>query len=183
MSKKSDGVQSSVSQERFDRLFDDYHQAVYRYCVRRLGRVDAEDATAEVFAVAWRKIDDLPDDEATRAWLFGVAYRVVGNQFRSSRRRTGLSRRIAMERIEESRQTVDSNPMADLLLEALSSLGYDDAEILRLSVWDGLSRAEIARVLKMKENAVDQRLHRARVRLRSKFESLAPTIEPEEASA
>jgi RNA polymerase sigma-70 factor (ECF subfamily) len=183
VSKKSAEVQPSVSQERFDRLFDDYHQAIYRYCLRRLSRVDADDATAEVFAVVWRRIDDVPDDEATRAWLFGVAYRVIGNQFRSSRRRTGLSRRIAMERNEESGQSVDSNPMADLLLEALSSLGYDDAEILRLSVWDGLSRAEIARVLKMKENAVDQRLHRARVRLRSKFESLAATIEPEEASA
>lgn len=183
MSTESDRVQPSVSQNRFDRLFDDYHQAIYRYCVRRLGRVDADDASAEVFAVAWRRIDDVPEDEATRAWLFGVAYRVVGNQFRSARRRTGLSRRIAVHRIEEPHEVIDANPTADRVLEALSSLGYDDAEILRLSVWDGLSRTEIAHVLKIKENAVDQRLHRARARLRSKFESLAATSEPEEASA
>ncbi len=183
MSKESDRIQQSADQERFDRLFDNFHQDIYRYCVRRLDRFDAEDATAEVFAVAWRRINDMPDSEATRAWLFGVAYRVVGNQFRGARRRRRLSRRIAAEPTAGPLQTNDSHLTTDRLLEALSSLNYDEAELLRLSVWDGLSRKEIAQVLKLKENAVDQRLHRARVRLRSKFESLAPTIEPEEASA
>ena len=70
---------------RFDPLFEDHYQAIYHYCLRRVGTPDAEDATAEVFAVAWRRLHDLPEGEATRAWLYGVAYRVVGNQYRSRR--------------------------------------------------------------------------------------------------
>jgi RNA polymerase sigma-70 factor (ECF subfamily) len=57
---------------------------------------------------------------------------------------------------------------------------------LRLSSWDGLTRSEIAQVLGINDNAVDQRLHRARSRLKVRFDRLnnAPTqAEPEEASA
>ncbi len=44
------------------------------------------------------------------------------------------------------------------LLTALDGLSRTDQELLRLSSWDGLTRAEIAHVLGIKENAVDQRL-------------------------
>jgi RNA polymerase sigma-70 factor (ECF subfamily) len=52
-------------------------------------------------------------------------------------------------------------------------LSRSDQELLRLSAWDGLGRAEIASVLGIKENAVDQRLFRARARLRARFEQVA----------
>jgi DNA-directed RNA polymerase specialized sigma24 family protein len=45
--------------------------------------------------------------------------------------------------------------------------------LLRLSSWDGLSNAEIATVIGIKQNAVDQRLFRARARLRENFELLS----------
>ena len=78
------------------------------------------------------------------------------------------------------------DPGVELLLAALDGLSATDQELLRLSSWDELSRDEIASVLGIKQNAVDQRLHRARSRLRVRFERLAndtsrPT--PEEASA
>jgi DNA-directed RNA polymerase specialized sigma24 family protein len=36
----------------FDALFESHYDSVVRYCLRRLGPADAEDAAAEVFAVA-----------------------------------------------------------------------------------------------------------------------------------
>jgi RNA polymerase sigma-70 factor, ECF subfamily len=183
VSKESDRTEMIASRETFDRLFNDSHQTIYRYCVRRLGVADAEDAAAEVFAVAWRRLDELPDGSATRAWLFGVAYRVVGNQFRSVRRRANLMRRIAANSAVEKPTPTTDDVATERLLEALSSLKFADAEVLRLSVWEGLSRHEIAQVLRVKENTVDQRLFRARTRLRAHFESLALRSEPEEASA
>jgi RNA polymerase sigma-70 factor (ECF subfamily) len=59
-----------------------------------------------------------------------------------------------------------------MLHRALDSLRADDRELLRLSAWDGLSNAEIATVIGVKQNAVDQRLFRARQRLRGRFEQL-----------
>ncbi len=155
---------------RFDPLFEDHHQAIYRYCVRRVGLPDAEDATADVFAVAWRRIDDMPEGEAARAWLFGVAYRVIGNQYRARQRRTRLAVRLGSITAGDSAPP-DPEPDAEIeaLYRALDSLSQDDRELIRLSSWEGLSRGEIAQVLAIKENAVDQRLHRARARLKSRM--------------
>jgi DNA-directed RNA polymerase specialized sigma24 family protein len=159
-------------QLRFDSLFQAHHDAIYRYCVRRLGRSDAEDAAADVFAVAWRRLNEMPMGEGSRAWLFGVAYRVVGNQFRSRRRRTSLWTRLAA--LGTGRNHVEPGPVGEveLLLLALDQLSLADRELLRLTSWDGLTRSDIAYVLGIKENAVDQRLHRARSRLKRRFDLL-----------
>jgi RNA polymerase sigma factor (sigma-70 family) len=170
------GVEHETDPElRFEPLFQANYQAIYRYCVRRLGRADAEDAAADVFAVAWRRIDQMPSGESSRAWLFGVAHRVVGNQYRSRRRRTGLSARLsALRGSEYGGNEIESSQSGDvdLLLMALDELSSSDRELLRLSSWDGLTRSEIAYVLGIRENAVDQRLHRARARLKTRFEIL-----------
>lgn len=161
--------------DRFDALFQANHDAIWRYCVRRLGASDADDAAAEVFAVAWRRLDDMPGDERSRAWLYGVAYRVVGGRYRGRRRQALLAGRL---HATQSRQlpATELEPAPSrrlhLLLEAFDGLSRTDREVLGLSTWDGLARDEIARVLGIKENAVDQRLHRARSRLKARFERL-----------
>jgi RNA polymerase sigma-70 factor (ECF subfamily) len=175
------------TEQRFDPLFQAHYDAIYRYCVRRLGPSDAEDAAADVFAVAWRRLDEMPAGEASRAWLFAVAYRVVGNRFRSRRRQSRLSARLEATRPEATMDT-ESATGGDVhvLLAALDGLSPTDRELLRLSSWDGLTRSEIAVVLGIKENAVDQRLHRARARLKTGFDRLVSQtsgIEPREASA
>jgi RNA polymerase sigma-70 factor (ECF subfamily) len=60
-----------------------------------------------------------------------------------------------------------------LLYQALDSLRLSDRELLRLSSWDGLSNSEIAAVMGLKQNAIDQRLFRARSRLRERFDGLS----------
>jgi RNA polymerase sigma-70 factor (ECF subfamily) len=157
-------------QQSFDALFESHYDSVVRYCLRRLGPADAEDAAAEVFAVAWRRMDQVPPPEAERAWLLGVAYRVVGNQFRGRRRRVRL-----VDRLEStSFGAADSSTAGDfrLLHLALEALRPADRELLRLAAWDGLTRLEIAAVMGIEVNAVDQRLFRARARMRDRLERL-----------
>jgi RNA polymerase sigma-70 factor (ECF subfamily) len=79
-----------------------------------------------------------------------------------------------------------SDTQEGIVLEALEQLSGRDRELLRLSAWDGLSRGEIAQLIGIKENAVDQRLHRARSRLRSSFDQLqkeVAQVKPKEASS
>jgi RNA polymerase sigma-70 factor (ECF subfamily) len=165
----------------FDPLFEAYYGEIYRYCLRRLGRDDAEDATADVFAVAWRRIGEMPEGEMRRSWLYGVAYHVIGNQYRGRRRRSRLTARLAGTRAEPSQSDGSAGEFEDLL-DALGRLSQTDQELLRLWAWEGLTRAEMARVLGINENAVDQRLHRARARLKAHYDRLTRTsITPEEA--
>ena len=49
---------------------------MFGYAARRLGWHDAGDATAEVFAVAWRRMRSVPDEPDALPWLYGVARRV-----------------------------------------------------------------------------------------------------------
>ena len=131
---------TSADQRRFDTLFEANHQDIYRYCVRRIGPFDAEDAAADVFAVAWRRITEMPPDPASRAWLFGVAYRVVGNRYRHRRRQSNLSQRLRLARPTDDTQPTDGVPgdEIDCLYRALDRLGATDRELLRLASWDGL---------------------------------------------
>ena len=42
----------------------------------------AEDAVAETFAVAWRRVDHLPEPDVALPWLLAIARRVLANQHR-----------------------------------------------------------------------------------------------------
>ncbi len=184
MSKPRVRDQEPESARLFDSLFTSHHETVFRYCVRRLGPSEAEDAAADVFAIAWRRLDQIPLGDATRAWLIGVAYKVVGNRFRARRRGARLSQRIASDHSIRRAETLGSDSETQLVELALERLNSSDQELIRLSAWDGLSRSEIGEVLGIRVNAVDQRLHRARSRLKTHFDQLAAggqTPRPEEA--
>jgi RNA polymerase sigma-70 factor (ECF subfamily) len=103
--------------------------------------------------------------------LFGVAHRVVGSQYRSRERRSRLWARLE-QTTDRTNEDVEPGGDIDTLLTALDELSRTDQELLRLSSWDGLTRTEIAHVLGIRENAVDQRLHRARNRLKVRLDRL-----------
>ena len=155
---------------RFDQLFDSNYNTIFRYCARRLGPTDAEDAAADVFAVAWRRIEDMPEGDARKAWLFGVAHRVVGGQYRSRRRRSNLSIRLEQTTTHEPHTT--SGGEFDDLLAALDQLSRTDQELLRLSSWDGSEPSGDRPGPRHQGDTVDQRLHRARARLKVRFDRL-----------
>jgi len=168
---------NTEAEQRFNAIFERHHAAVFRYCVRRLNPADAEDTAAEVFAVAWRRLDQIPDNEMARAWLLAVAYRVVGNQYRGKTRRGRLAARLGglpTESPVSADSAIIRREEEDAVRRALLSLGETDRELLRLVSWDGLSHREIGSVLGIKEDTVSKRVSRAQARLRTKFDLLYP---------
>ncbi|MFD5625465.1 MULTISPECIES: RNA polymerase sigma factor [unclassified Streptomyces] len=164
--------------ERLERLFRPTYRRVTAYCLRRTGEAAAHDAVAEVYAVAWRRRRQLPDDdEEAVLWLLGIARRVIANQERGRRRWARLLLRIA----ERGRpdpphggDPSDTGEAADGLSAALALLPASDRELLRLAYWDDLSRAGIASVLGISVGAVDTRMHRARQRLKQHLATADP---------
>jgi hypothetical protein len=70
-----------------------------RFVERRVHPSQAEDIAAEVFLVLWRRLDDVPADrEDARAWVFGVARRILMARMRGEQRRQALAVRIAVDR-------------------------------------------------------------------------------------
>lgn len=156
---------------QFDVLFESHYDSVYRYCLRRLGAAEAEDAAAEVFAIAWRRVDQIAGLQVERAWLLAVAYRVVGNHYRRRRRQARLVGRLTSASPSSEVAQIDGD--FRLLHLALEALRPADRELLRLASWDCLTREEIAEVMGINTNAVDQRLHRARARMKDRLERIS----------
>ena len=155
---------------RFDALFASYSSDIVSYCVWRAGSAsDAQDAAAEVFLTAWRRLDDLAEGDAARVWLYATARKVIANQRRSSRRRAALHERLAFE-VVAALQDSSSDSEEVAVHEALRRLGPRDREVLLLAEWEGLSPAQIASVLGCPTVTARGRLHRARRRFRAAFE-------------
>lgn len=145
-------------EDRFARLFASAYEPLWAYARRRVPPDDVDDVVAETFTVAWRRLDEIPSFELP--WLYGVAYKAIGNLIRSRRRGLRLVRRLAAE----PPPTADA-PSSEVL-DALATLGPPDREILRLAAWEDLGPGEIALVLGCSVNAAALRLSRARKKLR-----------------
>jgi len=151
------------------RAFDAHYDAISRYCHRRLPAGDANDAAVQVFAVAWRKIEDMPAEEATLPWLYGVARYEVSSSRRSARRLRNLRAKLDGQArdAEDGPEVVVVRSMEhQALLAALGSLRPADQEILRLRVYEELSLADIGAVLGCSPEAAKKRSTRALHRLR-----------------
>jgi DNA-directed RNA polymerase specialized sigma24 family protein len=85
----------SERRRRFDELFAAYSADIVAYCSWRAASTsDAQDAVADVFLTAWRRLDDLPEGDAARVWLYSAARKVIANQRRARRRRAALHDRL-----------------------------------------------------------------------------------------
>ena len=156
-----------IERHRFERMYADHFDTVLRYCLRRTSREDALDAAAETFTVAWRRRSDLPWD-LPLPWLYGVAFKVLGSQRRSSFRqrraaaylRGGWGDETPGPEVQVLRATEDQQ-----VLDVLERLRPDDREVIRLAAWEDLTRDEVAAALGCSANAATKRLNRALDRL------------------
>lgn len=162
--------------DRLTRLYEKHNRALRAYCLRRIGDEAASDAVAEVFAIAWRRIDDVPDEEMALAWLYGVARRVVSDHYRSQNRRARLTIKLS-----GTRPVVPAQPDWQVVQRAeyhqvhaaLKGLREKDREVLLLVAWEELSNDQIAAVIGCSTEAAAQRIHRARQRLGRRFRALS----------
>jgi len=164
-----------TAEVRFQEIYERHYPHVRAYCRRRVAAERVDDVVAETFLTAWRRRDDLPDVDEALPWLYRVAYRVVGHQWRSNSRRRRLGDRLATARPSHASSPEDAAVQSDetaRVLEAATRLKPDDAEILRLVAWEHLSRHEIAEVLDLAPNTVSKRIQRARENLRREYARL-----------
>src|SRR5579875_1037709 len=91
--------------ERFERIYRENFRAVLRFAALRIDRERAKDVAAETFLVAWRRLDDVPPEP--RAWLLGVARKVIAGQYRTETRREALALRLRGTPAAESHDLAD----------------------------------------------------------------------------
>jgi RNA polymerase sigma-70 factor (ECF subfamily) len=161
----------------FTDVYGTHHADVVRYGLRRLGDLEASTELAqEVFVVAWRRRAEVPD--TSLPWLYGVARRLLANQWRAHRSRPEALPLTHPDALPQRAQTPQPDSVVALadLHTALAALPGADQEILRLIGWEQLTLAEAAVALDCSRGAAAVRLHRARRRLTAAMTTPPSTI-------
>lgn len=151
------------SRARFEALYRAHCGAVRSFVHRRVRSAAADDVVAEVFVVAWRRLDKAPGDELP--WLLGIARGVLANRRRGDSRQQALRDRLAASTVAGAQDAPEGFDEDSALMRALGCLSRLDQEVLLLVAWDGLDRVQAARVLGITPGLFSVRLHRARRRL------------------
>jgi RNA polymerase sigma-70 factor, ECF subfamily len=159
-------------------MFSTTYPRVVAYVLRRAeNREAAEDAVSETFLVAWRRIDDVPEEPLP--WLLGTARKVLANQRRSARRRVPdgpHSDPGAVEAPDRGTPVADRVADRDAFAAAFARLGPVDRETLTLIAWDGLEPREAAEVVGCTAAAFSVRVHRARRCLLKELEATGHSL-------
>jgi RNA polymerase sigma-70 factor (ECF subfamily) len=138
---------------------------------RRAGSTDVPDLLAEVMLTAWRRIRELPDEpERVRMWLYVTARNVLANAERGERRRWRLANRLRL--MVRPAAVPDAAEGAEVR-DAIARLAPEQAELIQLVHWDGLTLAEAAELLGIPASTARGRYQRAKAELR---EALAASV-------
>lgn len=157
----------SRRRERFERLYGTCYGPLLGYARRRTDSIeDARDVVSETFATAWRRLDDVPDGDLARLWLFGTAHKTLANHHRGRQRFQRLTERLQREPGAEAQQNdlCVENDETVLIAAAFGRLGEADQEVLVLAGWEQLDAGQIAVVFGCTRANARLRLYRARKR-------------------
>jgi RNA polymerase sigma factor (sigma-70 family) len=153
-------------QRALAKIFSDYHQPLYRYCLAIIGdRQDAEDALQETMIKALRSLPGEKREIALRPWLYRIAHNESIDQLR--RRRKSL----ALEDSEPApggglAEQVEVRERLRQLISDLGILPERQRGVLLMREAAGLDFDEIAAALETTSAVARQTLYEARLGLR-----------------
>jgi RNA polymerase sigma-70 factor (ECF subfamily) len=165
--------------DAFATFYERHADRVFAHCVYRSGsRADAEDVTAEVFALAWRErvkvrfsaeADILP-------WLLTTATNLILEQQRKAARGRRAARRVTVEDEPDIAAAIaDQDELQrdqQRALRVLGELSPADREVIELCVVNGLAPSAVAVGLNAPASTIRNRLSRALGRARAAYRSL-----------
>lgn len=185
-------VMAAVAQDvpgAFERLVALYQKRVFHVMTQLVGSAqEAEDLTQELFLKVFRARKSYLLDARVSTWIFAIAHNLAMNHLRSrirSRVRPAAGRNdsandssAGFEAVPTSREGTPSARMrklelAEIVQQALASLGEDQRMAILLNKFEEMSYAEIAQVMGRSESAVKSLLTRARENLKIQLESYA----------
>lgn len=170
---------------RFEELYRSTAHDLLVFLTRRTS--DPEEATdilAEVYLIAWRRLDKVPANSDARLWLFGVARNLLMKNSQKRRTYQALVQGITadLSQIVTDPPEPADEELNDRLRNSLQKLPANQREVLLLTAWEGLKPREIAKVTGSTANLVRVRLHHARRHLRRDLRPAPPDDREDSAS-
>ncbi len=158
----------------FEDLYGEVAPAVYAWARLRLraplrARLDPEDLLQEVCFRAWRRFADFDAARGSfRAWVFGIAHRVLQEALRElARGASGSPQSVVSHAVRDlpatttavSRRVVRNEELR-AFLDRVERLEEDDRKLLLLRGIEGLPHADVGRMLGVSSEAAAKRWQR-----------------------
>lgn len=156
----------------FEVLIRRYGPMVRAYIARVVGSyAEADDIAQEAFYTAWKRLAELRDPSAVKAWLMRVASRLAYSHLRRNPVETELpSYELAMGEASQPESIVVRNAQLRALSAALDALPEDQRTCWLLREAAGLSYDEIAEEMELTTATVRGKLARARASIYTRME-------------
>lgn len=151
-----------------DRLIRRHMPTVHRFFRTKIPS-EADDLAQKTFMVCFEHRERLHDASTPRAFLMGIARKVLLSFFRDLGRAPSnvpLTDSSILQIRTSASGVLARQEGQSQVVQALQSLPLDHQIALELRYWEDLSQNEIAEVLETTTGTVKSRLHRARERLR-----------------
>ena len=169
-------------QAAFAELVNRYESKIYGLARKMMGnREDAADVLQETFLDAYKSLSGFREEANFSTWLYRIASNICLMKLRKKEgeKVVSLDDPVSIEEGELSREIPDwsTNPgtavlnkeLRQVMDEAIKGLPPSYKSVFVLRDLEGLSNAEVGKVLGESVAAVKSRLHRARLFLREKL--------------
>jgi RNA polymerase sigma-70 factor (ECF subfamily) len=162
--------------EAYSELVRRYRERIYHTIFRfTKNHGDTDDLAQETFLRAFRKLGRFRQKSGFYTWLFRIAVNQSLNFLK--KRKKEMAREEWNERRVSRDQLFFGNPesaseateLSDRLNEAIDQLAWPYRSAFSLVVFQGMSHAEAARILRCSENTISWRMHKARKLLQAKM--------------
>ncbi len=168
--------QAKTNPEAFGILYERYANRIYNYIYFRVGNhYDAEDLTSRTFHRALDHIGNYKHRGAPfSAWLYRIAHNLMANWHRDRQRHPIVSIEdtvLKAKHDEEPPLITEQREEKEELLAAIRCLPSDRQELLMLKFVEGMSNAEVGRVMGRSEGAIKSLYFRTLVSLRQIVEN------------
>lgn len=152
--------------EAFASLVHRYQKMVHSLTYRMCGsEADAADLAQLTFLQAWRKLEAFRGDSKFSTWLGRIAINTCLNWQDGAVREARARAAWGEERLNDPSPAVEDGPV-QLVQQSLLRLSPKQRAALVLTVCEGMSHAEAARLLQCSEATVSWRVFVARKKLR-----------------
>jgi RNA polymerase sigma factor (sigma-70 family) len=145
-----------------------------------LNTSEAEDLAQETFVRVWHRRHQFTAGRPVKPWILGIAVNLARNRLRWWRHRPQVALDQWVEvpegsapRAGEGSQRLESAERSAAVRDAIASLTPDFRDALVLFEYENMSYEEIAEALGTTLKTVENRITRARQKLRSKLEHWA----------
>lgn len=159
--------------EAFEKLINKYGNLIWSIARRYLSNQDeAEDAIQEIFVALWQSAGRFDPNKASEITFISMIARrrLIDNLRKNNKHKVLKSIEDSLsDDVFSQKSNLERNAEISLVVKALKKLDIQDQELLSLSIYQGYSHLEIAKLLNLPLGTVKTKIRRNLMKIRDEI--------------